>query len=179
MFMVVSRQTWRRWAIFVMLLAFAVVVYTGVKPPTNIGEQGQDDEVQSVLAPVDLPIVAVSGSKEVSADEYRLERERVRSKQVEILNQTIADQTVEAERRDAAASALLRQLDLEAKEVELEHVLELWGYAGAVVALDTDRARVLVEEVLSPAEAARIGELVAHTTGVRRDQIAIVDGATH
>lgn len=107
--------------------------------------------------------------------EYRMERERVRSRQMELLQNIAADAAVDAEARVAAQAELQELLATAAREAEIENLLRAKGYIDGVAVLDQGSAIVVVPATLTREEAAQIGDLVNRLTGIRLEHITIVD----
>lgn len=119
--------------------------------------------------------VQVTAVRSHPFDELRLERERQRSRQAELLQSVAQDVTVSEARRSEAHEQLLALWALEALERELEQLLQAQGVTGVVV-LSLSGAHVVVDGLLDQAAASRIGELVHRIAGVPREGITIVDG---
>lgn len=134
-----------------------------------------EESAVTALAPVTTPSVVANVVTNHPFDGLRLERERQRSRQAELLQMTAQDASVSEARRRDAHEQLLSLWQLEAREVEIEHLLLAQGYTGVVVLSDIG-AHVVVDGLLDAASAARIGELVNRVAGVRREVITIVDG---
>jgi len=122
-----------------------------------------------------LPTVQVTAVRSHPFDELRLERERQRSRQAELLQSLAQDATVSEERRMEAHQQLLALWTLEAREQEVEQLLRAQGVTSVVV-LSAHGAHVVVDGLLDQTAAARIGELVHRVAGVPREGITIVDG---
>ncbi|HHT72751.1 MAG TPA: SpoIIIAH-like family protein [Firmicutes bacterium] len=107
--------------------------------------------------------------------EYRMERERVRSRQMELLQNVAYDQAVDPEKRFAAHGELQALIATMALEAEIENLLKAKGYIDGVAILDEGSAIIVVPVRLIREEAAQIGELVNRLTGIRFEHITIVD----
>src|SRR5690606_31085214 len=97
-------------------------------------------------------------------DDLRLERERLRSRQAELLQAAALDPAAGEARRREAHEELLALWELEARELEIEQLLRAHGYD--------------VVAVLDQAAAALIGELTHRIAGVKRETVTIVDGVS-
>lgn len=107
--------------------------------------------------------------------EYRIERERVRSRQLELFENIVADTSFSEEKRQDAHNQLLGLIALMAKETEIENLLKANGYIDAVALVDNDSATVVVPVTLTREEAIRIGEIINRITKVKLERITIVD----
>jgi len=107
--------------------------------------------------------------------EYRLERERVRGREMEILNEMINNPQVGAEARGEAEKQLLNLIDLMEKELIVENMLKAQGYKDALLFTKKDTATVMIEaETLSEEDFLRIAEAVSSVTGVTREKVQVI-----
>ncbi|HHW10985.1 MAG TPA: SpoIIIAH-like family protein [Firmicutes bacterium] len=109
---------------------------------------------------------------------YRLERDRVRSVQAELLRSASTDKSLSENRRAQLTDELMALLRKNELEVETEALLMAGGFADAVVVLGTSGATVVVPRILTAKEAAQIGELVSRVCGLAPERITIMDAAT-
>ncbi len=179
-FVTLSRRWWRGAVLGVLIvLGSALAVWL---------DRSRDDGALDVAvghpfpavetaASVEPPVVAATAVRSHPFDGLRLERERQRSRQAELLQATAEDPSVSESRRRQAHEELLALWALEARELEIEHFLHAQGYDG-VVMLGAASAHVVVEGILDVHAAALIGELTHRVSGVRREAITIVDGIT-
>ncbi|HOB08077.1 MAG: SpoIIIAH-like family protein [Limnochordia bacterium] len=107
--------------------------------------------------------------------EYRIERERIRSQKLDLLQSMLEDGELDADRRMELQGELIKAVDIIAKETELENLLRVNGFLDAVVLIENDTATVVVPVTLSGMEAEMIGELVHRLTNIRFDRITIID----
>ena len=107
--------------------------------------------------------------------EYRIERERVRSRQLELFENIVSDASLSQERRQEAQNQLVELMSLMAMETEIENLLKANGYIDAVALVDSDSATVVVPVTLTKEEATRIGEIINRITKVRLERITIID----
>lgn len=111
-------------------------------------------------------------------DALRAERERLRSREMELASRVLEDPNASDARKAQAQLELVQLLQRSRREVEIEQLLLASGVDGAVVNIGEAGVQVVVPQTLSVQGAARIGELVARMAGVRREQISIVDNMT-
>jgi len=134
-----------------------------------------------VQAPASIPATAASGEGRAGAKtedffaEYRLERERMRSRQVELL-EGLADNSRSAdETRRKAQEQLLEISRAMAREVEVEQLLRAKGFADAVVSFRDGAATVVVKAPhLTGEEAVRISDLVGRGAGIPARNVFII-----
>ncbi len=108
---------------------------------------------------------------------YRMEREKVRSRQLEMLQQIIDDENSEEAIRSEAQGKIMEQAEAIESELMLENILVArYGGEAAVfiqsgkvnLVLDLDRAE------MSDSEAEKIARLVDNYTGVGYENIIVV-----
>lgn len=125
------------------------------------------------------PAAATPDTRDSAADffaEYRLERSRARSKNVETLRQILADDESSEEAR-AAASMQLVDLSMKTEaEAEAETLIRARGYEDALVFVRGDACDVVVSgPELTRADAEQIGDIAARCLGVELAKITIVE----
>mgnify|MGYP003858010775 CR=1 FL=1 len=117
------------------------------------------------------------GAALAGLDDLLLEREQRRAMLLEELRVRAEDAEAPETDRARARERLMALLAVQVKESELEYLLAYRGYEGRVF-LDGEAASVVVARTLGSADAMAVGELVARVSGVRRERVAILDGAT-
>lgn len=153
--------------------------------PEPVSQEGEDGSDQSE------PALQVTASYEPELDsesqivtvrpvptrfsEYRLERERVRSRRIELLDSIASDTSINDERRTNAQRELMELMNYLGKEAEVENLLKAKGYLDAIAILEDNSVTVAVPVTLTREEASSIGDVVTRITGVSRENITIVD----
>ncbi|MDN5346886.1 MAG: stage sporulation protein [Clostridia bacterium] len=182
-----------------LLLTFGVLVYlvqgerralspAGIEQPA----EGPGDKINTgaKTTPAAAPIVqepraedilkgaqSKAGSKSGSAFfvEYRLERDRNRSKQIQLLKEIIDSPSAPGEGKQEAQKRLVdltQQMDL---ELQLEKLIVAKGYQEAAVFIQPHAVNVLVMAAnFGPGDANKIGDLVCRATGRPREQVSII-----
>ncbi|MEW6545639.1 MAG: SpoIIIAH-like family protein [Bacillota bacterium] len=128
------------------------------------------------------PVPAGAESKEVMAPfqpgsslaEARMERERVRSQQLELLERMIASRDTAPEIRARAQEQMLAIISAMGKEAEIEGILRSKGYRDALAYVRDGSVTVVVPDALQGPDATRIADAVCRVTGCRPEQVAIV-----
>lgn len=111
--------------------------------------------------------------------EYRIEREKVRSQRLDLLERMLETAELDPDNRNKLQLELVGLLDNIARETELENLLKMNGYLDAVVFIENDSATIVVPVTLSSYEAEAIGEMVRRITNIRLDRITIIDELTN
>lgn len=107
--------------------------------------------------------------------DYRLDRERARSQEVEMLREIVSNPQSAAETRKAAQEKLLALSQNMAREMEVENLIRAKGFKDAAVYLDSGGATVVVQAPrITPEEARRIAELISRSTGVAEQNVVII-----
>lgn len=177
MIMVVEWRRIRRiilvFVLLIMLAIFYAVAWREREPEpsdpvvgaTTLADRGSDLQV------------SVQRTSAGYFDEYRIERDRARAMQVDLLRAAAAESGISEVRKEQLTTELLALLKRSEREMQTESLLRAKGFSDAVVVLADDTASVVLPEVLQREDAARVGELVARLADVALERIAIIDGA--
>lgn len=141
---------------------------------TDSKQDSQEDEV--TMLPT-ITIVPQEG-KEVKDNffsEYRLERDRTRSEQVEILNEVINNSNTAAQTRLNAQQKLLLLTDNLGKESKIENALIAKGFPDAAAVIQPHSVMVIVPtKGLRQDEIARIADIVTKIAECKIEDVVIV-----
>ncbi len=108
--------------------------------------------------------------------EYRLQRDRVRSGELEILNQMLANPNISAEGKREAEKQMMALVAVMEKELMVENMLRAKGYKDAVFFFHQGLANVVVDaEKLSDTEFLQIAEMVSSVAGVKMEDVTVVE----
>jgi stage III sporulation protein AH len=107
--------------------------------------------------------------------EYRMERERMRGKEVEMLREIQNNSSSDKEARQAASLRLVEiSTDME-REMKAENLIKSKGYQDCVVMIQPESTTVvLAAEHLQLDQEQDIKALVSRVTKTREDQIVII-----
>lgn len=107
--------------------------------------------------------------------ETRLERDRSRSEQEDLLRSIIADENTTPEARAAAQGRLIELKRRAAGESEAESLIRAKGFPDAIVFLN-DQGAVVVMKIfdLQAKDAARVADVTSTATGVPFEQVKII-----
>lgn len=168
--LVTNRQTA---ALVILGLLAAVLIYLGSSQEQSRVQVPPATEATVEVRPVPPPLPELP-----EADyfvEYRLERDRVRSQEIEILQEIVNNQNFTAEARQEAQHRLLALTQIMDQELELEAVMEAKGFPESMLFIRPDSVTVIVRAAkLQPEEAAQIADLVSRGTGQPAGNIVIV-----
>jgi hypothetical protein len=182
---VVERQRIRRIILMLLLLVILGVLYMAARRERTpqVTDSAIGVTAQVLEGPVESvdhgsrPEVSVKRTSAAYFDEYRIERDRARSMQVDLLRAAAAESGISEVRKAQLTTELLALLKRSEREMQTESLLRAKGFSDAVVVLADDTASVVLPEFLQRDDAARVGELVARLADVALERIAIIDGA--
>lgn len=167
----------------IMTLSILVVTLTAVWWLAGLG-----GETISTISPENVAAPGVSGDSEAKPTilepeeyeaffvEYRLERDRVRSKELEMLNGMIVNPDISQEGKKQAEAQLLSLVETMEKELLVENMLKAHGFADAVFFYRGRMTNVVVQaENLLDQEFLQIAEMVSGVTGVEMEEVKVVE----
>lgn len=132
---------------------------------------------------VSEPVVAITleqenGSKDNFFSEYRIDRERTRSEQVEILREIVNNPNSSSQTRQEAQRKLIAISDNLEKESRIEKMLIAKGFKEAIADIQADGAMVIVPSAeIREEEAAKISDIVIKVVGCSIEDVTIVPKA--
>ncbi|GAW94164.1 SpoIIIAH-like family protein [Calderihabitans maritimus] len=134
-----------------------------------------EEDLQEKLTPVPAAKELESGSGDEFFVEYRLERDRIRSQQVQLLREVVDNPNSVAETRQEAQNRILEITQRMEQELQLENLIVAKGYKDAVVFIEPDSVTVIVHEKnLTQTDAAKIADLVSRYTDHKLEDIVII-----
>ena len=129
-------------------------------PTAGTGEAGQTSSSNSYFATA------------------RLNRQQARDNALSLLQEAAKDEKADQAAVDEANQAIQTMADATMTEAQIENLITAKGYADCVAFLGEDSISVVVsamENGMTDADAARIGEIVKEQTGLNADQIKIIE----
>ena len=121
------------------------------------------------------PATAESGSYFSTA---RLNRPQARDNALSLLQEAAKDEKADQTAVDEANASIQTMADATVTEAQIENLITAKGYTDCVAFLGEDSISVVVSALdngMTDADAARIGEIVMEQTGLKADQIKIID----
>lgn len=107
--------------------------------------------------------------------EYRMERERVRSREVETLKEVINKEDCSQEARDAAALRLVKISENVEKEVKTESLIKSRGYQDCAVIIQAETTTVVVlASTLRMDQEEEIKNMVSRAMPCPQDNICVI-----
>ena len=106
--------------------------------------------------------------------EYRLERERIRGKQTELLKDIASNPANDKKDRDAAAIKLVEAADTVEKEMQAETLIKAKGFRDCAVIIEQAGVSIILDaKELSEEQKVEIIEISSLATGFKKDKITI------
>lgn len=151
---------------------------TGEINEAAISEIGIETGVASDLALDNSEVIALGENTPKSYDDYfvnyRIEREKIRSQQVEILREIVDNPNSVSEVRKNAQEKMLTITQNMENELKLENLIKAKDYQDAVVLIQPESVMVVVKIIeLAAGDGTKIADLVANTTGHNYENIII------
>ena len=107
--------------------------------------------------------------------EYRLERDRIRAQELEMLNEMINNPQIGEEPRRQAEEQILALVDLMEKELIVENMVKAQGYSDALLFSGRGIATVMIyAEYLYESDYLRIADTVSAITGVSKEEVQVI-----
>lgn len=139
------------------------------KSPVEV-KVGQKNEVS-----VKPDRVAKSGGDREFFVEYRLSRERLCSKQVELLKEIAENPDSSGEIRESAQRDIMQLAENLRKETEIEKLIIAQGFSDAIVMLHPKAAMVIVQAPsLLRSDAERIKDIISKATGLGQESVLVI-----
>lgn len=161
------------WILFLLALAGGIFwLIRGLDSEMKAYEVLPDEELVVSPAVNDGPGFVDSGTFFV---EYRLQRERVRDQEVEMLQQVIENPNSSPEAKQEAEKRLLEIVNLIEQELIVENLVKAQGIEDAIFFFRNRVATVMVKrEELTEQEFAQVSEAVAGAVGVDREAVRVI-----
>lgn len=121
------------------------------------------------------PATAESGNYFSTA---RLNRQQARDNALSLLQEAAKDEKADQTAVDEANASIQTMADATVTEAQIENLITAKGYTDCVAFLGEDSISVVVSALdngMTDADAARIGEIVMEQTGLKADQIKIIE----
>ncbi|MBM7622756.1 SpoIIIAH-like family protein [Sporohalobacter salinus] len=109
--------------------------------------------------------------------EYRLERDKIRSEQVNLLREMINNPNSNKELKNKAQNRLLEITNNLEKEMEVESLIRARDYKDAISFIHQNSVDVIIasNKGLKRKDVAKIGDIVAKTTGLEMEDVTIIE----
>lgn len=183
-------KLWKRNAIAAAIVLFvcgAVYVNWNYSQDTaaakNLGEAALVGSQSDPLVSDKEGAAAEEGQEESSTSSgyfstARLNRQQARDNALSLLQEAASDEKADQDKIDEANVAIQTMASYTMTEAQIENLITAKGYKDCVAFLGENSISVVVsamENGMTDTDAARIGEIVKEQTGLRADQIKIIE----
>lgn len=156
-------------------LGEAALVGTQSDPLLSKEDGTQKDEAQTGTEEDGAKEDSTAGGYFSSA---RLNRQQARDNALSLLQEAAQDEKADQTAIDEANAAIQTMANYTVTEAQIENLVTAKGYADCVAFLGENSISVVVsalENGMTDTDAARIGEIVMEQTGLKADQIKIIE----
>ena len=142
----------------------------------NKDKRGNTSVNQSVPASIELVENIQSKNIEEFFINYRMERDRIRGQQVELLQKIINDPNSDTQMKKEAQKKLIQLTENMEKEMQLESLIKAKGYKEAALFIQPGSATVINKKDgdLTDEDAAKVADIVSKVTGFDFSDIVVV-----
>lgn len=108
--------------------------------------------------------------------EYRMERDRVRAQQLEMLERLVSNAKADNGSRQEAGKKIVVLTENLTREMEIEGLLKAKGYEDALVFLHSSDAEVVVKSQvdLGQTDLMSVADIIRRSTGLKTDRVSII-----
>lgn len=147
-----------------------------VNAPGEIEEPEQNNDAQEGEEKAEETAETVSDTDGAYFEQARLDKENSRSKSLEILNQTAANESFDAEIRKKAGDKIIAVADNVRKESEIEGIAQSKGYGEICVYVDENEANVMVrKDGFGDEDAVKLTAIVTEQLKISAQNVKIVE----
>ncbi|MDI9477182.1 MAG: SpoIIIAH-like family protein [Bacillota bacterium] len=108
--------------------------------------------------------------------EYRLERDRARSEQINILREIVNNPNSDEASKKEAQRKILEITDKMEKEMEIESLIRARGYREALAYIHEEAVDVIIHtNGLERGDVAKIGDIIVKVTGFNTENVTIIE----
>lgn len=155
----------------VVLILGAISTVRHLQQPVSVNQVAAD------FNPVEDSVsqTAVTASSGGFFNEYRLNRDRMRSKQVEMLQDVINNSGSDAKTRAAAGMRLVDITAAMENELKAENLIKAEGYQECVIMVQADSTTIVLQSPsMQPQQVKRVKELVGQAVNSSPDKLSLV-----
>jgi len=108
--------------------------------------------------------------------EYRLERDKARSEQIDIFREMINNPNTGDAAKKRAQEKMLAMTERMEKEMEIEGLIRARGYNDSLAYIHDGSVDVIIQtEGLAENDVAKIGDIIVKTTGFNFEDVTIIE----
>ncbi|ACB85280.1 SpoIIIAH-like family protein [Natranaerobius thermophilus] len=140
-----------------------------------ISKDEELDDVSDILPPEKAEDWELEDDKDFFV-EYRLQRDRVRSKEIERLNEFLDNPNTSQDAKQEVEQELLELVTKKEKELIIENLIRANGFEDAILFYRDSFANVVVRaENLSETEVMQIAEIVSENANIQTSNVKVVE----
>jgi stage III sporulation protein AH len=174
--LVISLFKIKRLAIVAAIVLIPFIAINLINLMVNKNSQPVSQDIKNVEQ-LQMPVIKASAGSDEGISffsEYRIERERIRGKQMELLRNITDNLNQEQKVRDQAALKLVQIADNMSREMQTETLIKSKGYKECAVILDPDGMTIILDKnVLLEKQKDELLDLSSTVSGIKRDKIEI------
>lgn len=173
--MVVGKKDLLKWLVVgtltLVLLLGSISTIKHLQPPLPVNQVAGDFAPAGELSSQTTTTVVSGGF----FHEYRLSRDRLRSKQVEMLQEVAKNSGTDAKSRDAAGMRLVEITAAMEKELKAENLIKAEGYQECVIMVQADSTTVVLQSPpMQAQQIKRVKELVSKAVNSSPEKLSLV-----
>lgn len=108
--------------------------------------------------------------------EYRLERDKARSEQINLYREMINNPNTDEATKKEAQKRMLNLTEKIEKEMEIESLIRARGYNDALAYIHDESVDVIIQtNGLEKDDVAKIGDIIVKTTGFKFEDVTIIE----
>lgn len=148
---------------------------------TEADEDGAEDTAEETAAETGSGVDEQEGAAEetaavMSIDEAKMNREAARSKAMEVLKSTSADESIDEATRTLAGEKLVSCAANIEKENEIESVAAAKGFSDVCAYINEETATITVKsDGMKPEDIQKLTDVVTSTGGIKAQNVKIVE----
>lgn len=174
--MLINFYRLKRLAIVAAFILIPFIIINLINVAINHDSKPVNQDIESIEQ-LQMPSDNVMSAKDEGSgffSEYRMERERVRGKQIELLRNIANNPNREQKVRDSASLKLVQIADDLAREMQTETLIKAKGYKECAVILEPEGMTIILDKnILSEGQKAELLELCSAVSGIDQKKIAI------
>ncbi|NLJ72722.1 MAG: SpoIIIAH-like family protein [Syntrophomonadaceae bacterium] len=169
----------RRLKWYIIIIVITLLLFGGINYYDKLtANQGQLENIVAVNNIDSINNASLNVKGEFKANffaDYRMERERLRGRQLELLKNIINNEATEEKARTAAAIKIVDiTTDME-KEIQAENIIKSKGYIDCVIIMQAETSTIIVQsDNLTMMEEEELYDIVGKITAISNDKISII-----
>lgn len=136
--------------------------------------KGTQEETDGIDNPGETVLTSAGAGASDYAAQVKLNREQVRSKNREVLQSIIDNESLDEAQKQDAVNGMISLTDIAEKEANAEMMLEAKGFSNVVVSINEDSCDVVLDMgEVTDAKRAQVEDIVKRKTGMAAENIVI------